>query len=344
MAYQKLYQDTPRRKMAYYRMGEGNAKKLILIHGNASSGAFYLPLMLRLCDQFDIIAPDLNGYGKTDPSPIKAETGLLDWAEDIDALADSLGFDRFSILGWSLGGGVVMRYAIEHSDKLENLLFISPMSPYGFGGTYDVDGKMHKKNGLGCAGGFANPEFLASLIHKDKGDGDNTARGVMRKSYFKAGFTLDKAWEDLFVDEMLEMQIGPDYYPGDYKKALQFPFVLPGKRGVNNALAPQYANVSAIADLPHKPRILWFRGDSDVLVADGSFGDLCTLGKMGVIPKYPGEDKMPPQPMVSQTRHVFEQYKDNGGEYKEFVIENAGHSCHLEQEDTFVKLLLENMA
>lgn len=343
MTAQKLYKETSRRKIAYHRMGEGNSKKLILLHGNVSSSTFYLPLMKRLCDEYDVVAPDLNGYGATEPSPINAKTGLLDWAMDIDSLASTLGFDEFSLLGWSLGGGVAMRYAIEYNQKLTNLILISPMSPFGFGGTYDEDGKMIDKKGLGSAGGFANPEFLASLIHKDKSDADNTARATMRKSYFKPGFTLDKEWEDLFVDEMLCMQLGPDYYPGDYKKILKFPFVLPGKRGTNNALAPQYANVSAIADIKNKPQILWFRGDSDILVADGSYADLAMLGKMGVVPKYPGEEKFPPQPMVSQTRYVFEKYKTNGGEYKEFVIADAGHSCHLEKEDEFVRLIKENI-
>ena len=70
-------------------MGEGNEKKLILLHGNVSSGGFYLPLMERLKDKFDIIAPDMNGYGKTEATPINSKTALFDWAEDIDALAQA---------------------------------------------------------------------------------------------------------------------------------------------------------------------------------------------------------------------------------------------------------------
>lgn len=343
MNYKKLFVDTSRRKIAYHRMGEDNDKKLILIHGNVSGSSFYIPLMKRLANEYDIIAPDLNGYGKTEPSPINAETGLLDWAMDINSLAQSLSFDKFALLGWSLGGGVAMRYAIEYGEKLTHLLLINPMSPYGFGGTYDNDGKPLGKGGLGCAGGFVNRDFLASLIHQDKGDSPSTARAVMRKTYFKAGFALEKSLEDLFVDEIMDMQIGPDYYPGDFKKIFKFPFVRPGKRGVNNSLAPQYANVSSIANIPNKIPILWFRGDSDIIVADESYSDIVMLGKLGYVPKYPGEDKMPPQPMVSQTRYVFDKYKENGGEYHEFIIKNAGHGCHLEQEDEFVKLIKEHV-
>ena len=343
MNIQKQYKTTSRRKTAYYRMGEGNARKLILLHGNVSSGGFYLPLMERLKDKFDILAPDLNGYGKTEASPINSKTGLLDWAKDIDALAESLGFGKFILTGWSLSGGIAMKYAIEYPEKLEALVLISPMSPFGFGGTIGEEGKMISEDGLGSAGGFVNPDFLKSLAAKDKSDAPGTIRDVMRKSYFKPGFIPEKKWEDFFVDEIMDMKLGPDYYPGDLTQTAEFPYVLPGTKGTNNCLAPQYANVSAIADIPVKPPILWFRGDSDTLVSDNSFSDLAVLGKMGIVPGYPGEDKMPPQPMVSQTRYIFEKYKTNGGKYKEFIIEGAGHSCHIEKENEFISLFLSNI-
>jgi len=337
---EKQYIDTSSRKTAYYRMGEGNAKKLILLHGNVSASGFYLPLMERLKNIFDVVAPDLNGYGKTEASPINAKTGLFDWAEDIDALAQALGFDSFILAGWSLSGGVAIKYAIEHSERLEALVLISPMSPFGFGGTKGEDGQMIREDGLGSAGGFVNPAFLKSLADKDKSDAAGTARDVMRKSYFKPGFVPQKEWEDFFVDEIMDMQLGVEYYPGDYTQTAEFPYVLPGTKGINNALAPQYADVSGIADIKTKPPIFWFRGDSDAIVSDNSFSDLAVLGKMGIVPGYPGEDKMPPQPMVAQTRYVLEKYKANGGKYKEFVVEGAGHSCHIEKEIEFVNLLL----
>jgi len=343
MDYTKLFISTSRRKIAYYRLGESNKKKLILIHGNVSSGAFYLPLMEKLSDEYDIVAPDLSGYGKTDPSPVAAKTGLLDWANDIDSLAQELGFDKFSLLGWSLGGGVAMRYAIEYSEKLDNLLLISPVSPFGFGGTYDVDGKMFDENGLGCAGGFVNNDFLNSLKSKDRGDGQSSMRFIMNNHYFKPGFKLDSELEELFLDEIFDMQIGPDYYAGDFKQLAEFPYALPGEHGFNNALAPQYCKLEGISDIENKMKILWFRGDSDLIVADNSYYDFVYLGKIGAVPGYPGEDKMPPQPMVSQTRYVFDKYKQNGGEYHEFIINDAGHSCHLEQEDEFVKIIREHV-
>ncbi|MEM1220820.1 MAG: alpha/beta hydrolase, partial [Bacteroidota bacterium] len=60
-----------------------------------------------------------------------------------------------------------------------------------------------------------------------------------------------------------------------------------------------------------------------------------TLGKLGVIPNYPGEDIYPPQPMVSQTRHVLDAYQAGGGSYREVVMENTAHSPYIEAPQAF---------
>jgi pimeloyl-ACP methyl ester carboxylesterase len=84
-----------------------------------------------------------------------------------------------------------------------------------------------------------------------------------------------------------------------------------------------------------KPPILWIRGDKDQIVSDMSMFDIPTLGKLGFVPGYPGEEVFPPQPMVSQTRSVFEKYQQNGGHYIEVVLENTAHSPHIEKPEEF---------
>jgi pimeloyl-ACP methyl ester carboxylesterase len=55
------------------------------------------------------------------------------------------------------------------------------------------------------------------------------------------------------------------------------------------------------------------------------------LGKAGIVPGWPGDDVAPPQPMIEQTRVVFERY----GAYREVVFEDCGHSAHLEYPERF---------
>ena len=326
-------------KTAYYRLGEGNPRKLILVHGNASSSAFFFPVIRRLAQRYDVVAPDLSGFGDSEARPVKAATALSDWAEDIDALSQALGFSRFALLGWSLGGGVAWRYCALHPEKLSHLLLLSPMSPYGFGGTRGEEGKMYDERGWGAPGGFANPAFIGKLAEKDRGDDPMAAHSVLGKSLFASGWPVETEWQDLFVEELLKIRLGEDYYPGDYRAIAEFPYVLPGERGISNALAPQYADVSGIVDISPKPPILWIRGDQDRLVSDQSLSDLAVLGQMGVLPGYPGEEVFPPQPMVAQTRRVLKRYQENGGSYQEVVMAGCAHASHLEAPDRFVAAL-----
>ena len=77
------------------------------------------------------------------------------------------------------------------------------------------------------------------------------------------------------------------------------------------------------------------RGDADQIVSDTSTSDIGFLGQIGAVPGWPGADTFPPQPMVSQTRAVLQRYAANGGEYREVVLAECGHSPHIEQPEAF---------
>jgi pimeloyl-ACP methyl ester carboxylesterase len=93
-----------------------------------------------------------------------------------------------------------------------------------------------------------------------------------------------------------------------------------------------------------RPPILWIRGADDIIVSDNSLYDFAFLGQLGVIPGWPGADAFPPQPMVSQTRHVLDGYAAAGGVYREVVVADAGHSPFLEHPDQFLAALLDTFA
>ncbi len=85
--------------------------------------------------------------------------------------------------------------------------------------------------------------------------------------------------------------------------------------------------------------MLWIRGDADVIVSDASLFDLANLGKLGLVPSWPGEEASPPQPMVGQTRAVLERYAAAGGTFTEVVYEGCGHSPHVERTAEFAEQL-----
>lgn len=287
-----------------------------------------------------VIAPDLRGFGDSQGLPVDASRGVADYSDDLRGLLQALGLtdEPIHLLGWSLGGGVAMQYAIDHPAHIASLTLIAPVSPYGFGGTKDVDGAPCFPDFAGSGGGTANPEFVKRLSLRDAGqDSDFSPRKVMNAFYFKPPFSLDEALESAYVAAMLQTVVAEGNYPGDLTLSPNWPTVAPGKLGNNNSLAPGNFNTAAIAHISPQPPILWVRGDSDQIVSDTSLFDFGFLGQIGAVPGWPGEEVYPPQPMIAQTRAVLERYAASGGRYEEEIIENAGHSPHIEQPEAFLE-------
>lgn len=63
-----------------------------------------------------------------------------------------------------------------------------------------------------------------------------------------------------------------------------------------------------------------------------------TLGKMGAVPGWPGDDVFPPQPMVSQIRDVLERYRDTGGRVEVEIFEGSGHFPPIDAAERFAKV------
>lgn len=330
---------TERLTVAYHRAGCEGLPKLLLVHGNCSSSLFYQPLMKRLEDKYDMIAIDLRCFGESDALYIDATRGLRDFSDDIDSFVSAIGWDKFSILGWSMGGGVCMQYALDHADKLEKIILQAPLSPFGFGGTYDEDGKKLEPVGLGSGAGTVNPQLVAAL----RDGGREFAATTIDSLYVVPEFKVSPEYKDMFIDSVLSTKVGEGMYPGDMVPAAVWPFVCAGVNGINNTMAPNYCDLSGIADIPVKPDILWIYGDRDLIVSDTSMCDVGFLGQIGVMPGWPGLEACPPQPMWKQTRYVLEKYKANGGFYREAKIA-GGHGCMLDNEDAFVEELVAFMA
>jgi pimeloyl-ACP methyl ester carboxylesterase len=323
--------------------GPEDGTPLLLIHGNVSSGAFFDELMTGLPDGFRVLAPDLRGFGQSETKPVDATRGLRDFSDDLFALMVALGLDQtpIHILGWSVGGGVAMQYALDHPAQVASLILQAPVSPYGFGGTRDAAGTPTYADFAASGGGTANPEFVQRLGAKDTSDeSDFSPRKVMNGFYFKPPFQVEPEREDRYVAAMNTTVTGPGNYPGDMTPSPNWPTVAPGKTGMNNAISPQYLNLSGFADVHPKPPVLWVRGDSDLIVSDTSLFDFGFLGMLGAVPGWPGVEEFPPQPMIGQTRAVLDAYAAQGGSVREIVYENCGHSPHIEHPQRFLTDLL----
>lgn len=307
---------------------------VLFVHGNVSSSLFWQPTMLALPGDVRALAVDLRGFGGSDVLPVDATRGLGDYAEDLATVIVELGLHDVHLVGWSMGGGVVLQALLEHDLPVASVTLVNPVSPYGFGAT-DGAGQALTDDAAGSGGGGANPDFIARIQDGDRSaDAPASPRSVYLGTYVTPGFTSEH--DDRWVESMLTTAIGEHNYPGDSRASENWPGFAPGGRGVLNTMAPIHFDVSGIADLPVKPPILWIRGANDVIVSDTSLFDLNHLGALGVIPGWPGADVAPAQPMIAQTRAVLDRYAERGGAYREAVFDASGHSPHLEEPERFV--------
>ncbi|MET7287364.1 alpha/beta hydrolase [Streptomyces sp. NPDC005573] len=312
---------------------------VVFVHGNVSSSAFWRTTLSRLPGRYRPIAPDLRGFGGTDPLPVDATRGLRDHADDLHALLTELGAGRAHLVGWSMGGGVVLRYLRDHPAAVRSVTLVNPVSPYGFGGTHGVGGVLNSADGAGSGGATASPEFVKRLAEGDRGeDSPVSPRSVLAGCYVRPPWRPAPEDEEAYVESMLSTRTGDGHYPGDSTVSASWPGVAPGTRGVLNSLSPLYFRIDDLHLIDPKPPVLWIRGDADVIVSDTSLFDLAHLGATGAVP---GWDGTPAQPMVAQTRHVLDRYAAEGGAVREVVVADAGHAVHLERPEEFTAALLE---
>lgn len=107
------------------RFGTGD-HRVIALHGWFGSGSAWGALLPHLDGtKFSYVFPDYRGYG-----PRKSEAGehtIAEAAADALALADELGWARFSVVGHSMGGKVMQRMLADAPDRIRALVGVSPV-------------------------------------------------------------------------------------------------------------------------------------------------------------------------------------------------------------------------
>jgi pimeloyl-ACP methyl ester carboxylesterase len=315
---------TSRLNMRYIDSGPEDGVPVVMIHGNLSTGRFFEHLMPGAPAGYRLIAPDMRGFGDTERKPIDATRGVRDWADDTFSLVQALGITRpVHLVGWSTGGAAIANYAVDR--PVASLTFVDPVSPYGFGGV-NLDGTPCYPDYAGSGGGTGNPDFTKRIAdHDTSSESPFSPRNVINSSYWAPTHREPPEREDMLVEEVLKSVTGDDGYPGDATPSPNWPTLAPGTRGILNALSPKYCNWSDIVGVNPKPPVLWTHGTADIVVADGSAWEMGTLGKLGVVPGWPGEDVFPPQLMVTQIRNVLGRYRDSGGQVQIEMFEGSGH-------------------
>jgi pimeloyl-ACP methyl ester carboxylesterase len=101
----------------------GAGHPMVLLHGGLGSGEMFGPILPALTDHHQVIVVDLQGHGRTADIDRPLDVRLM--ADDVAALIDHLGLEKPDVVGYSLGGGVATRVAIQHPQKIGRLVSAS---------------------------------------------------------------------------------------------------------------------------------------------------------------------------------------------------------------------------
>ena len=105
-----------------YRMA-GQGPVVVLIHGMAGSSRTWQGVMRLLARDYTVVAPDLLGHGES-AKPM-GDYSLGAYASGLrDLLVGTLGIERATVVGQSLGGGVAMQLAYQHPELCERLALV----------------------------------------------------------------------------------------------------------------------------------------------------------------------------------------------------------------------------
>ncbi|EMA6343442.1 alpha/beta hydrolase [Bacillus cytotoxicus] len=116
--------------IAYQDVGRQNKEILVLIHGNMTSSQHWDLVIEQLQNQYHIYAIDLRGFGQsTYHRPIDS---LRDFADDVKLWIDELQLKEFSLMGWSMGGGVAMEFAASYKELVKKLILVESVGMKGY--------------------------------------------------------------------------------------------------------------------------------------------------------------------------------------------------------------------
>jgi pimeloyl-ACP methyl ester carboxylesterase len=114
----------------FWRIGRDRADRgfpetVLLLHGLGGDHVG-LAELAELLDEYDVVVPDLPGFG--DSAALAGAHTLSAYAEAVDGLREWLGLDRFHLVGHSLGASIALVYAARFGAHLDGLCLLNPVS------------------------------------------------------------------------------------------------------------------------------------------------------------------------------------------------------------------------
>ena len=106
---------------------------ILLLHGNAESSAAWYGWVPQLAPRYRVVRPDMRGFGASTPMPRDFPWTLDLLLDDFCRLMDTLGVERFHLVGAKIGGTIARAFAARRPARVRTLTVVGTPTPYRVG-------------------------------------------------------------------------------------------------------------------------------------------------------------------------------------------------------------------
>lgn len=110
----------------------GEGEPMLFLHGFPESRRTWRHQIADLARDHAVVAPDQRGYARSSKPPLVEDYRIGELVGDVLALADALGFDRFTLAGHDWGGVVAWATALKHPARVARLIVANAPHPLIF--------------------------------------------------------------------------------------------------------------------------------------------------------------------------------------------------------------------
>lgn len=136
---QSRYIDVDGHRIHYFEAAPSNGAErmpVLLIHGLGARGEDWSPILRSLAQAgYHVYAPDLLGYGRSDKADVNYSIALE--TQLVDHFMTAVHLDTADVGGWSMGGWVSMKLAVDHPRRVHRLILYDSAGVY-FPTQFDV--------------------------------------------------------------------------------------------------------------------------------------------------------------------------------------------------------------
>ncbi len=122
---QSNYVMTPEGRVHYYEAESdvpGGGVPLVLVHGLGDRAEAWAPMIKRFkAEGFHVYALDLLGYGRS-PKPADSDYSIATQEQFVVDFLQALGLQRTDIGGWSMGGWITLKLALDHPERIDRVV------------------------------------------------------------------------------------------------------------------------------------------------------------------------------------------------------------------------------